>query len=50
MKIFTIRIVLKIQFFIKMINFSIFIEKKNRIIKLILEFSNNFYKDILISL
>ena len=44
--IFAIRIILKIQFFIKIINFSILIEKKNRLIELIFKFSNNVYKDI----
>ena len=44
--IFAIRIVLKTQSFIKIINFSIFIEKKNRSIELIFEFSNNIYKNI----
>ena len=44
--ILAIRIILKIQILIKIINFSIFIEKKNRSIELIFEFSNNVYKDI----
>ena len=39
-------IILKIQFFIKVINFLILIEKKNRTIKLILKFPNNVYKNI----
>ena len=44
--IFAIRIVIKIQSFMKIINFSIFIEKKDRSIELIVEFLNNVYKDI----
>ena len=44
--ILAIRIILKIQSLIKMINFLIFIEKKNRSIELILKFSNNVYKNI----
>ena len=41
-----VRIVLKIQSFIKIINLSILIEKKNRSIELIFEFSNDIYKNI----
>ena len=44
--ILAIRIVLRIQFFIKIINFLILIEKKNCSIELIFEFSNNAYKNI----
>ena len=44
--IFAIRIILKIQFLIKIINLLILIKKKNRLIKLILKFSNNAYKNI----
>ena len=41
-----IRIILKTQFLIKMINLSIFIKKENRLIKLIFEFSNNAHEDV----
>ena len=41
-----IRIILRIQFFIKMINLLILIEKKNRSIELIFKFSNNAHENI----
>ena len=44
--ILAIRIILKIQFFIKIINLLNFIKKKNRSIEFIFEFSNNVYKNI----
>ena len=48
--IFAIRIILRIQFLMKIINFSILIEKKNRSIELIFEFLNNAHKDININI
>ena len=48
--ILAIRITLKIQLFIKIINLSIFIEKKHRSIELIFEFLNNVDKNINITL
>ena len=44
--IFAIHIILRAQPFIKIINFLIFIKKKDRSIELIFEFSNNVYKNI----
>ena len=44
--IFAIRIILRVQFLMKMINLLIFIEKKDRSVELIFEFSNNVYKGI----